>query len=79
MSDRCGHCRYDPRKAAGDDACPCTTLYWDFLARHEVRFASNRRMKPSYANLARKDAGELRHLRRRAETLRRSLAADPFF
>ena len=44
MSDSCGPCRYDPRKRVGDNACPFTTLYWDFLARNESRFASNHRM-----------------------------------
>jgi deoxyribodipyrimidine photolyase-related protein len=44
MSDHCGGCRYDPKKRVGDDACPFTTLYWDFLARHEGRFRSNHRL-----------------------------------
>ena len=44
MSDHCGGCSYDPRRRTGDDACPFTTLYWDFLARHEERFAGNHRM-----------------------------------
>lgn len=43
MSDHCGGCAYDPRRRTGDDACPFTTLYWDFLARHRERFAANHR------------------------------------
>jgi deoxyribodipyrimidine photolyase-related protein len=44
MSDSCSGCRFDPKQRAGDDACPYTTLYWDFLARHADRFAGNHRM-----------------------------------
>lgn len=44
MSDHCGGCAYDPKRRTGKDACPFTTLYWDFLARHEERFAGNHRM-----------------------------------
>lgn len=44
MSDYCGGCRYHRRQRVGDDACPFTTLYWDFLARHRRRFAGNHRM-----------------------------------
>jgi deoxyribodipyrimidine photolyase-related protein len=44
MSDSCRDCRYDPKKRVGADACPFTTLYWDFLARHEHAFANNHRM-----------------------------------
>jgi deoxyribodipyrimidine photolyase-related protein len=59
MSDHCRRCRYDPHKAVGDDACPFTTLYWDFLARHAQRFAGSQRMRYQYANLRRKDEKEL--------------------
>nr|WP_249420536.1 cryptochrome/photolyase family protein [Rhabdothermincola salaria] len=44
MSDHCGTCRYDPRRRVGADACPFTTLYWDFLARHEDGLRGNHRM-----------------------------------
>lgn len=53
MSDHCRGCRYDPKQRVGDDACPFSTLYWDFLARHRERFAPNHRMKRAYANLDR--------------------------
>ena len=44
MSDSCRGCRYRPTERVGERACPFTTLYWDFLARHEERFAKNHRM-----------------------------------
>jgi deoxyribodipyrimidine photolyase-related protein len=44
MSDYCGDCAYDREKRVGDDACPFTTLYWDFLLRHADRFVKNPRM-----------------------------------
>ncbi len=44
MSDYCRGCAYDRSKRVGDDACPFTTLYWDFMARHESRFARNPRI-----------------------------------
>jgi deoxyribodipyrimidine photolyase-related protein len=44
MSDSCRGCRYRPGERVGERACPFTTLYWDFLARHGDRFAANHRM-----------------------------------
>ncbi|MFZ9698015.1 MAG: cryptochrome/photolyase family protein [Ilumatobacteraceae bacterium] len=44
MSDYCKGCRYDRKKRTGDDACPFTTLYWDFLDRHSVAFVRNPRI-----------------------------------
>ena len=44
MSDYCKGCRYDRAKRTGDDACPFTTLYWDFMMRHQDRFVRNPRV-----------------------------------
>ena len=44
MSDYCKGCRYDRKKRTGDDACPFTTLYWDFLDRHSAAFVRNPRI-----------------------------------
>jgi deoxyribodipyrimidine photolyase-related protein len=44
MSDYCKGCAFDRTKRVGDDACPFTTLYWDFLLRHAERFVKNPRM-----------------------------------
>lgn len=44
MSDYCGPCRYDRKQRVGPDACPFTTLYWDFLARHHDVLVKNPRI-----------------------------------
>jgi deoxyribodipyrimidine photolyase-related protein len=44
MSDYCKGCHFDRRKRTGPDACPFTTLYWDFLARHADVFGRNPRI-----------------------------------
>ncbi len=70
MSDYCGACRYDPAQRTGDDACPFSTLYWDFLDRHRRRFAGIRRLQLPLRNLERIDGEELREIRRRGRALR---------
>jgi len=76
MSNSCGDCRYDPKKAVGDDACPFTTLYWDFLARHRKRLDGNGRMAMQLRNLDRKDAKDLKAIRRQAKRLRKRIDED---
>ncbi len=49
MSDFCRDCRFDPRKRTGPDACPYTSLYWDFLARNRKELAGNHRMSRQLA------------------------------
>ncbi len=44
MSQFCKGCEYDPKKRTGNDACPFTTLYWDFLDRNLEQFKNNHRM-----------------------------------
>ncbi|QNK74140.1 cryptochrome/photolyase family protein [Variovorax sp. PAMC28562] len=55
MSNHCKGCKYDPAQSTGDNACPYTTLYWDFLIRHEVLLKKNPRMAMQLKNLARLD------------------------
>ncbi len=72
MSDHCRDCRYDPKRRTGDDACPFTTLYWDFLDRHRRTFAGNNRMAQPLRGLDR--LGDLPAVRVRADEVRSLLA-----
>ncbi|MFP4228662.1 MAG: cryptochrome/photolyase family protein, partial [Salinivenus sp.] len=70
MSNYCTHCRYDPDQATGDDACPFTSLYWDFLNRHRESLSGNRRMNFQLANVRRKDEDELEAIAKRVDDVR---------
>ncbi len=74
MSNYCSGCRFDPTNAIGDDACPFTTLYWDFLQRHQQDFKGNSRMAMQLKNLNRKNKAELNQIRRQAQRLRDSMS-----
>jgi deoxyribodipyrimidine photolyase-related protein len=75
MSNLCGACRYDPAHSTGADACPFTTLYWDFLDRHEERFREHPRMGLQVRNLRRLDESTRRAVRELAKELRGQLSA----
>jgi deoxyribodipyrimidine photolyase-related protein len=55
MGNHCKGCRFDPAQSTGPKACPYTTLYWDFLMRHEALLKKNPRMAMQLKNLARLD------------------------
>jgi deoxyribodipyrimidine photolyase-related protein len=44
MSDYCNHCQYGLDVMTGDNTCPFSGLYRDFLARHEKKIRRNQRM-----------------------------------
>ena len=71
MSNYCRGCRYDPGRRSGEDACPFTTLYWDFLTRHEALLADNPRMVYPLRQLARLEPDERRRVAERAAAIRR--------
>lgn len=73
MSDHCRSCWYRPTERVGEQACPYTTLYWDFLDRHRGRFARNPRMAQAVRGLDR--LSDLPAVRERAVEVRRRLAA----
>jgi deoxyribodipyrimidine photolyase-related protein len=70
MSTYCAECRYSPGTRTGEDACPFTTLYWDFLGRHRRTLAANHRMGPVLHNLDRIPDAERRRIREQAGALR---------
>jgi deoxyribodipyrimidine photolyase-related protein len=65
MGNFCKACEFDPKKRVGDDACPFTTLYWDFLQRNRERFAKNHRMGQQLAGINR--LSDLPELQERAQ------------
>jgi deoxyribodipyrimidine photolyase-related protein len=71
MSPHCKGCRYDPAQRSGDDACPFTTLYWDFLMRHEAALSKNPRMSLQVKNVARLTDVQKQAVTDRAAAIRR--------
>jgi deoxyribodipyrimidine photolyase-related protein len=72
MTQHCKGCAYDPKKRVGDDACPFTTLYWDFLDRHKETFAKNHRMSQQVNGLKR--LSDLPELKVRAQQVLQGLS-----
>ena len=64
MSTYCKGCEYDPKLRVGDNACPFTTLYWDFLDRHKDEFVKNHRMSQQINGIKR--LSDLPQLKQRA-------------
>jgi deoxyribodipyrimidine photolyase-related protein len=62
----CARCRYRPAERTGERACPFTTLYWDFLLRHEALLAANPRMVMQVKNLTRLSDDERARIRAQA-------------
>jgi deoxyribodipyrimidine photolyase-related protein len=73
----CAGCRFKPAERTGDSACPFTTLYWDFLIRHEDMLARNPRTVMQVKNLTRLDAAERQRIQRQAALLREEAHCTP--
>jgi deoxyribodipyrimidine photolyase-related protein len=67
MSNHCGHCAYAPdakaTQATGKPLCPYTTLYWQFLDRHEAALSANPRTALMARNVARLEPAQRERLR----------------
>ena len=66
----CKTCRFDPALREGEKACPFTTLYWDFLGRHEALLAANPRTVMQVKNWARLNEAQRAAIAERAATLK---------
>ena len=73
MSDFCTGCRYDRTMRVGNDACPFTTLYWDFLQRHRERLLRNPRVARQVRAFDR--LADAARIPERASEMRAALAA----
>lgn len=73
MSNYCQHCPYSPKLATGDKACPFTTLYWDFINRHEELLNSHYRLGMQVRHWQNKSSDEQDAIISQAEQLRHSL------
>ena len=71
MTNYCKGCFFDPKKRTGDDACPFTTLYWDFLDRNREGFARNHRIAQQVRGLDR--LSDLPETRKRARDVLQKL------
>jgi deoxyribodipyrimidine photolyase-related protein len=65
MTQSCKGCHYDPKLRVGDNACPFTTLYWDFLDRNHEEFAGNHRMAQQLFGINR--LNDMPEVRKRAQ------------
>ena len=70
ISNYCKSCCYKPGEAVGEKACPFTTLYWDFLDRHEERFSQHPRAGMQWRMLGKLDNEKRAAIKVAAEALR---------
>ncbi len=72
MSNYCKSCSYNYKEKTGENACPLSTFYWDFLDRNYETLKDNPRMGFAIKNLERlqKDDQAITGIRERAQELR---------
>jgi deoxyribodipyrimidine photolyase-related protein len=75
MSNYCSSCSFDPSLSTGPRACPFTTLYWDFLLRHQSRFAKHPRTALMWRNAERLTQAQRAEIQAQANKLRLEVAA----
>ena len=78
MSDYCSDCIFDPKESIKENACPFTTLYWDFLSRNHNRLKKNPRMGLQFRNLDRKSDADRDNIRKKADRLKSELTRETY-
>ncbi len=76
MSNYCKECVCRPDSKTGDDACPFTVLYWEYLMKHEKRLETNPRMSLQLRNLDRFTDEQRGELLAQAERTRKWVMED---
>ena len=66
QSNYCSGCAYRPQERLGAQACPVTTLYWNFLDKHERWLAAHPRTMLMAKNIACLEPEERAAIRARA-------------
>jgi deoxyribodipyrimidine photolyase-related protein len=75
MSNHCKGCRFKPKESTGPNACPFTTLYWDYLLRHVDTLARNPRMALSLKHLDRLSPDQRESIQTQAHAHRRAVGS----
>lgn len=78
MSNYCDHCRYKPDDAETESACPFTTLYWEFLAKHREKFVKHPRLALQVKHLDAQSDEKRRTIAKRAEWVRAHYPANAY-
>lgn len=78
MSNYCDGCVYKPDVAETENACPFTTLYWDFLAKHRAQFERHPRLALQVKHLSAQSEEKRRAIAKRAQWVRAHYPAGAY-
>ncbi len=72
MSNHCKGCKFDPSQSTGPEACPFTTLYWNYLITHKETLTKNPRMLMQIKNVNRLTASDVEDIVQQAKAHQRT-------
>lgn len=75
MSNYCQGCEYKPDIRYGDQSCPMTNLYWNFLINHKTAFNQNPRTRLMTANLSKISEQDQTLIQKHAQKILKDLNA----